>query len=67
MTGVPNWNQIALEGWVREVLKVQTHDSVMVLADGKSEATVCMRGDSLCLVAYDDENTVLAKVRLVPA
>lgn len=61
-----NWNQVALEGWLREVLKVQTHDSVVVLADGKSEATVCMRGDSVVLVAFDDEETVLAKVRLTP-
>lgn len=62
-----NWNQIALEGWLREVLKVQTKDASVVLADGKSEAAVCMRGDSVVLVSYDDESTVLAKVKLVPA
>lgn len=61
-----NWNQIALEGWLREVLKVQTKDASVVLADGKSEASVCMRGDSVVLVSHDDESTVLAKVRLTP-
>lgn len=62
-----NWNQIALMGWLQEVLKVQTYDGVVVLADGVSEAAMCLRGDSVCLVSYDDETTVLAKVRLVPA
>lgn len=61
-----NWNQIALEGWVREVLSVQTKDATVELPDGR-EAAVCLRGDSVCLVAYDDEQTVLAKVRWVPA
>ncbi len=61
-----NWNQIALEGWLREVLQAQAHDATVVLADGKSEAGVRMRGDSVVLVAFDDEETVLAKVRLVP-
>ena len=59
------WNQIALEGWLLEVLKVQTKDASVVLADGKSEAAVCMRGNSVVLVAYDDEETVLAKIDLV--
>lgn len=62
-----NWNQIALMGWLQEVLRVQSHDATVVLADGKSEASVCIRGDSVCLVSHDDESTVLAKVRLVPA
>lgn len=61
-----SWNQTALEGWVREVLKTQTKDASIALADGKSEAAVCMRGDSVVLVAYDDESTVLAKVKMVP-
>jgi hypothetical protein len=61
-----NWSQIALEGWIREVLKVQTKDGVVALPDGR-EAAVCLRGESVVLVAYDDEETVLAKVRLVPA
>lgn len=61
-----NWNQIALEGWVREVLKAQSLDASIVLADGKSEAGVCMRGDSVVLVSFDDEETVLAKVRMTP-
>jgi len=60
-----NWNQIALEGWVREVLRVQTKDGVVELPDGR-EAAVCLRGDAIVLVAYDDEETVLAKVRMVP-
>lgn len=59
-----DWNQVALEGWLQEVLKVQTHDSVVALPDGR-EATVCLRGNSVVLVAYDDERTVLAKIRLV--
>jgi hypothetical protein len=67
VASLSNWNQIALEGWLREVLRVQTHDAHVVLADGKTEAAVCLRGDSVCLVSYDDEETVLAKVRLVPA
>lgn len=61
------WEQVALEGWLREVLKVQTHDAYVTLADGKTDAAVCLRGDSVCLVAFDDESTVLAKIRLVPA
>lgn len=61
-----NWNKVALEGWLLEVLRVQTHDASIVLADGKSEAAVCMRGNSVCLVSYDDEETVLAKIDLVP-
>lgn len=57
----------ALLAWLREVLSVQTHDGVAVLADGKSEATVGMRGDTVVLLDYrDDDEVVLAKVRLVP-
>lgn len=56
----------ALLAWLREVLSVQTRDAVAVLADGKSEASVCMRGDSVLLVSHGDEETVLAKVSLVP-
>jgi len=56
----------ALLAWLREVLRVQTKDGVAVLSDGR-EAAVCLRGDAVVLVAYDDEETVLAKVRLVPA
>lgn len=61
-----NWNQVALEGWLQEVLRVQTKDANLVLADGKTEAAVCLRGNTVCLVAYDDNDTVLAKIRLVP-
>jgi hypothetical protein len=56
----------ALLAWLREVLRHQSHDGNVVLSDGKSEAAVCMRGDSLVLVSFDDESTVLAKVELVP-
>lgn len=57
----------ALLAWLREVLRVQTKDGVAVLSDGKTEAAVCLRGDSVVLVSYGDEETVLAKVRLAPA